>query len=244
MPLHDWTRVDAGLFHHFHHQWIDALANALNAGRLPPEYFALVEQRVHGPIPDVLTLQLESGVDLKDNGNAGHVVATAPPRVQVVKRAVSVQYADRANRITVRHRHGNVVTVIEVVSPGNKSSQAECDAFVKKAAAFLLHDVNLLIIDVLPPGRRDPHGMARAVWDQIEEQNFDLPPDKPLVQGAFDACPMTAYFDAIAVGDPLPAMPLFLKPEFYVPAPLEESYLASWATFPAALKRLLEAPKP
>jgi len=25
MPIHDWSRVDAGIFHHFHHGWIEAL---------------------------------------------------------------------------------------------------------------------------------------------------------------------------------------------------------------------------
>jgi hypothetical protein len=25
MPIHDWTRVDAGIFHHFHQQWIVAI---------------------------------------------------------------------------------------------------------------------------------------------------------------------------------------------------------------------------
>ena len=29
MPIHDWTRVDAGLFHAFHHGWIEELARAL-----------------------------------------------------------------------------------------------------------------------------------------------------------------------------------------------------------------------
>ena len=56
MPAHDWTRVDAGLFHDFHQSWTIALRNALNAGVLPPDYFALVEQSIRGPIPDVLTL--------------------------------------------------------------------------------------------------------------------------------------------------------------------------------------------
>jgi hypothetical protein len=40
----------------------------------------------------------------------------------------------------------------------------------------------------------------------------------------------------------LPDMPLFLKPEAYVPAPLEATYQTTWAVFPAALKGLLEAP--
>ena len=45
------------------------------------------------------------------------------------------------------------------------------------------------------------------------------------------------------VGDALPDMPIFLKPDFYVPAPLEETYRITWDDFfPAPMKRLLEAP--
>ena len=57
MPMHDWTRVPAGIFHAFHHGWISTLGNALNAGVLPPEYYALPEQPAAGFGPDVLTLQ-------------------------------------------------------------------------------------------------------------------------------------------------------------------------------------------
>jgi len=48
--------------------------------------------------------------------------------------------------------------------------------------------------------------------------------------------------ESIAVGDSLPEMPIFLKPDFYVPAPLEATYQSSWSRFPAAMKRLLEPP--
>jgi hypothetical protein len=30
MPVHDWTRVDAGIFHDFHNAWITELRNVLN----------------------------------------------------------------------------------------------------------------------------------------------------------------------------------------------------------------------
>jgi hypothetical protein len=48
MPVHDWTRVDAGIFHHFHHDWITEIARALNRGILPPDYYALAEQHAAG----------------------------------------------------------------------------------------------------------------------------------------------------------------------------------------------------
>jgi len=57
------------------------------------------------------------------------------------------------------------------------------------------------------------------------------------------------YVEAVAVGDGLPDTPLFLKPEFYVPAPLANTYQLTWEDFPSPLKGLLETkagngPKP
>ena len=52
MPIHDWTRVRANRFHDFHQRWTIAICNGLNAGRLPPGYFAMVEQNTGGPEPD------------------------------------------------------------------------------------------------------------------------------------------------------------------------------------------------
>src|SRR6516225_10716498 len=46
MPVHDWTRVDAGIFHDFHTVWVGGLRSALNEGILPLGYYALVEQTV------------------------------------------------------------------------------------------------------------------------------------------------------------------------------------------------------
>jgi hypothetical protein len=84
MPAHDWTRVDAGLFLAFYQRWIGSLCDVLNTGGLLPDYLALAEQSIRGPIPDVLTLQLSphkggpSGIAPIVNG------ATAPPRARVV----------------------------------------------------------------------------------------------------------------------------------------------------------------
>ncbi len=49
-----------------------------------------------------------------------------------------------------------------------------------------------------------------------------------------------AYVEPVAVGDTLPDMPIFLKPDFYVPAPLETTYETTWSHFPAPMKRLLQ----
>src|SRR2546429_369776 len=98
MPIHDWTRVDAGLFHAFHQRWIHALCDALNTGGLPADYFALPEQVIKGPIPDVLTLRLDPGSSEISNGRAGVAVATAAPRTRLVKQTEADLYAGMASR--------------------------------------------------------------------------------------------------------------------------------------------------
>jgi hypothetical protein len=242
MPIHDWTRVDAGLFHAFHQNWITFLCQALNAGGLPPDYFALAEQSVRGPIPDVLTLRLAAGKEPSSAaGSQAVAVADAPPRVRTVRMTEASVYARKADWVTVRHRHGEIVAVVEIVSPGNKGSASELRAFVEKTSRLIQQGIHVLVIDLFPPTKRDPQGVQAAIWDEVGEDELTLPPDKPLTLASYDAGPITtAYFEPVAVGDVLPDMPLFLKPEVYVPVPLEATYQTTWGVFPGALKSLLE----
>jgi len=50
---------------------------------------------------------------------------------------------------------------------------------------------------------------------------------------------LTAYVDPVAVGDPLPDVPVFLAPGWYVNLPLEQTYLASWEVTPKPIRDLL-----
>jgi hypothetical protein len=242
MPIHDWTRVDAGLFHAFHHGWIEELARALNRGVLPEDYFALPEQNIRGPIADVLTLELAVESEEPSGKDGGVAVTARPPRTRLTKRAEADFYARKASRLTIRHRHGKVVAVIEIISPGNKSSQAEFRALVEKSADLIRHGIHLMVVDLFPPGKRDPHGIHKAIWDQFEEVELELPADKPLTLASYDAGPdYVAYVEFVGVRDELPDMPLFLKPDVYVPTPLQPTYQAAWNAFPNPVKGLLEA---
>jgi hypothetical protein len=241
MPVHDWTRVSAGLFHAFHQRWISALCDVLNTGGLPPGYFALPEQIVSGPIPDVLTLRQAPRTDEPPGPASGLAVMTAPPRTRFVQRAEADQYARKANRITVRHEQGQVIAVIEIVSPGNKDSRHALRAFVQKMTELLDQGIHLLVVDLLPPGNRDPEGIHQVIWNEVTDEAFALPPDKPLTLVAYEAGPVkVAYVEPVAVGDVLPDMPLFLAPGSHIPTPLEATYQTTWQVFPGALKGLLE----
>ena len=48
MPLHDWTRVEAGIFHDFHVSWIPEIKKMLNGGLLPEGDYALASSTLAG----------------------------------------------------------------------------------------------------------------------------------------------------------------------------------------------------
>lgn len=150
----------------------------------------------------------------------------------------------KADHIAVRHRHGQIVAVVEVVSPGNKASVYALQTFVKKSADYIGNEIHRLVIDLFPPTRRDPQGIHKAIWDDFLEEDFELPADKPLTLVSYEAAlEPAAYVEPVAVGDRLPDMPIFLRPGYYVPAPLEKSYQRTWDEFfPAPFRRLLETP--
>jgi hypothetical protein len=246
MPVHDWTRVDAGIFHHFHNAWITNICSALNAGLLPPDYYALAEQIAGGLGPDVLTLRTPAnGAAPPDNPTGGVALATAPPRVSYRARLERDQYAAKANAIVIRHiSNHQVVAMLEIVSPGNKSSRNGLRAFVRKAVETLQAGIHLLIVDLFPPGPRDPQGIHRAIWDEIEpDARFVLPAGEPLTLASYigGPCP-EALVDFAAVGQPLPERPLFLNYDIYVPVPLESTYRAAYEGVPPIRRARLERP--
>jgi hypothetical protein len=237
MPIHDWTRVPAGLFHHFHQDWSIEIARALNRGRLPAGLSALVEQRAGLREPDVLAIESrERGGRGNGEGNGG--VATAnPPAAQIVRRSEKEIYSGRANRIVVRHHLGRIVAVLEVVSPGNKDSRAALRDFVEKTIDFLRQGVHVLIVDLFPPSPRDPHGIHKVIWDEIEEEDFQFPPGKDRILVSYQTgAERVAYIEPVAVGDVLPEMPLILSDVLHVQVPLESTYQATWDALPEEMR--------
>src|SRR6266446_2628620 len=154
MPIHDWTRVDANLFHDFHQTWTINIRNALNGGLLPKGYSALVEQHAAGVVPDVLALQRRPRSNRPVEPSGGAVVTAAPPKTQFAIRAQQEISANRGNRISIRHPLGRVVCVIEIVSPGNKGSRSALRSFVEKTVEFLQQGIHILAIDLFPPSVR------------------------------------------------------------------------------------------
>ena len=71
------------------------------------------------------------------------------------------------------------MSVVEIVSPGNKSSRTALGVR-EKSADLIGKGIHLMVVDLFPPTKRDPQGMYKAIWDEFVDEDFELPAGKPL----------------------------------------------------------------
>jgi hypothetical protein len=245
MPVHDWSRVDAGTFHDFHSSWIIHLKEVLNEGLLPDGYYAQAEQHTgRRRIADILTLQIGNAGPIRPTEQGPVAVADAPAQLArklVVRPPTSFRLAQRTLVVRRRADH-RIVALVEIVSPANKDRPQSVSEFVEKVYDALEHGCNVMVVDLLPPGPHDAEGIPFAVWEKFDPEHEEDPPpkDKPLSVASYLSLKFPeADFEPLAVGDVLPPMPLYLDPDWYVKTPLEETYQAAIRGMPAFLRDAL-----
>src|SRR3954453_10280309 len=101
MPIHDWSRIPAGIFHHFHQHWSAEIASKLNQGNLPKGLSALIEQRAGPKEGDVLTVEARRRRKQNPEFNGG-MLTRDRPITSIVRKTTKQIYAARANRIAIR----------------------------------------------------------------------------------------------------------------------------------------------
>ena len=106
---------------------------------------------------------------------------------------------------------------------------------------LLREGVHVLIVDLFPPTARDPQGIHKAIWDEIEEEDFHFPAGKDRLLVSYETGGQrVAYIEPLAMGDSLPDMPLFLTNRLHVKTPLEATYLATWNALPKEVRVAVE----
>ncbi|MBX6312693.1 MAG: DUF4058 family protein [Isosphaeraceae bacterium] len=154
----------------------------------------------------------------------------APPSVPLVAETEREFYRRKQSTVTIRHISGDrVVAMVEIVSPGSKATRSAVRAFIERAAELLGRRIHLLILDLFPPGPRDPGDLYGAIWEEVANQEYSPPAEKPLTLASYESgLTIRAYVVPVAVEDVLPEMPLFLEPGGRVLLPLETTYQAAW----------------
>lgn len=229
MPLLDHFRapLDPRVgWESFHHRWANAIADHLDQ-LLPTTFFARVEVHLGA---DVATDVTEEELVTRPgaNGPGGVAVQTyTPPAATVVipcvfpdEAAVEVRSADPGARL---------LAVVELVSPANKKSPDARRAFVNKAAAYLQHGIGLVIVDPVTERHANLHNDLAAALAQTDQ--FAMPGTPSIYTAAYrptaaepPAAAIEGWVYPLAVGSPLPVVPLYLRGHGCVPLDLEATY--------------------
>ena len=243
MPLHDWSRVESGIFHDFHTAWITEIRNKLNAGLLPENYYALAEQHAGDDIAAVLALHVPPAPEelnppiFGDSETGGTALAEAPPKISQHEK-IELDILEIQRYLSIRHLSSHrVVALLEIVSPGNKNNQARYDTFVHKTVDAVRRRVNVLLVDVHATGRFDQNGINACIRNMLSPHSTPIV-DKPRHSTLASYAPapprsVDIYVEHVAPDMPLPDMPIFLTPDRYVNVPLEATHLEAWKGMPS-----------
>jgi hypothetical protein len=210
-PLRHWES--------FHARWASALSDALNAGLLPPGYFAEIQLKLGGRIEvDVPTLEgTGNGATSASPRQAGGVATlTAPvwaPPAQALELAAA--FPDEVEVLVFNSEGGpTLVGAIELVSPGNKDRPDARRAFAIKCLSYLQSGVGLLMVDVVTTRRANMHD---EMVELLLEDAPAFPGESLLYAAAYrpfrrqDAARIAVWPTALALGQELPPMPLWVR---------------------------------
>ena len=229
MPLldHFHLPLERRSWQAFHSAWASNIAFHLNRGLLPEEYYAQPQVEVAGRVEvDVATF--------RDAEPGGAVATYAPP--PAVLTAPLDEAGIEAYTVTVTHDFGGpqLRACIELVSPANKDRPAARRAFAAKCANHLRRGVGVIIVDVVTARAADLHVEIASSLDHAEGLDWTSPTKlyavsyRGLVE---DSSPrVEAWPHALAIGEALPELPLWLEPDLCLPLALEESYMITCRT--------------
>ncbi len=236
MPLRDHFRPPLDKktsWEGFHGSWPSEIVKALNR-KLPPRYLA--EPRVHLGASmeiDVSAYDQDEPTDVAavgaDEGEGGVATAVwAPPRPTFAVAAdLPDQYAYEV-RVFDAWRDRRLVAAVEIVSPANKDRPENRRAFVTKCAALLQQRVSVAIVNLVTTRQFNLYGDLLELIGQADPALAPEPP--PLYAAACrwkrldEAWHFESWMHPLALGQPLPTLPLWLSDEFAVPLELEASY--------------------
>jgi hypothetical protein len=235
MPLRDHFRPpldDSRSWDELHGAWPTVIVMALNP-KLPPRYVAA--PRVHlGPHAEIdVTAHDSDASNSTAGGSAGAEggVATAvwaPPR-PTFDVAIDMPEQDEYEvRVYDTHRHRRLVAAVEIISPANKDRPENRRAFVAKCAALIQQHVSIALVDLVTTRRFNLYADLLELLGQADPSLEPAPP--PVYAAACrwardgDAWHFRAWNHALAVGQPLPILPLWLADDLAVPLDLEASY--------------------
>jgi Protein of unknown function (DUF4058) len=230
MPLLDHFNPPLNRTHpwrSFHGAWAAAMARLLNQDVLPPGYYAVPLVDREGPIEiDVAALREHEAPAAELQTWAapapGAVIAVELPAADAVE--VQVFADDGDPRLTA---------AIELLSPRNKDRPQARQAFAVKCVGYLQQGSSVVVVDTVTTRRAD---LNAAILALLGADPGAAAPPSGLSAVAYRAIgreeetqQLCLWPSPLALGQPLPTLPLWIASDFSVPLDLDASYRATCA---------------
>jgi len=214
----------------FHTTWASTLADTLNRDILPPGYIALEQVHAGAAIEiDVATLTDQTEPATANGGGGTATVARTVWTPATAPLLLPALFPPGCTIEILSTEGGRtLVAAIELISPANKDRGGKRRLFAAKCATYLSRGVGLIIVDVVTSRQGNLHNELIELLGL--ENVYQMPPQqglyavgyRPLRVSGIDR--IETWPCALAVGHPLPTMPLSLEAEHCVPLDLEAAY--------------------
>lgn len=231
MPLRDHFRpptTKSGSWESLHGGWPMVFVQQLRK-QLPPGFVSA--PRVHlGPYFEIDIAAFEKDDSPPRRGTGGGTATLAAPRPTWAVETDVPEEDEYEVRIYNADEERQLVATIEIVSPANKDRPDKRRAFVGKCAALLRKGVAVSIVDLVTVRHANLYAEVMAF---VGHPDPTLGPEPPPIYAS--SCRWTpnpegtratlqAWSQSLAVGQPLPALPLWLADDVSVHFDLEPCY--------------------
>jgi len=233
MPLRDHFRSpldDVHSWDELHGLWPAVIVQKL-VEVLPEPYFAA--PGVHlGTLYEVAISTYRGAAaeaNGSDDGDGGVAVKTyAPPRPTLTVEPLLPKQDVYEVRIYDSRRNRQLVAAIEILSPSNKDRPENRATFVAKAATLLKNNICVSIVDVVSTYN---FNLYAELMDFVHGVDPALGSDPPPMYAATLRTRyedrrrmMDNWYHPLAIGQPLPTLPIWLKENWAISLDLESSY--------------------
>jgi hypothetical protein len=225
----------------FHGNWATKIVDRLNGERLSEKYKAQAGRHFGAQIEaDVGTLECSDRAGLVEMlGGQGGGLATAsevysPPATAL---SATVDFTD-PDLFEVKVYRGSggwhLVAAIELLSEANMDRVESRRAFAVKCGSYLQKGISLVVVDSVTTYSANLHDELCELIDSAEALRWESPTGLSVVTyratrlaGDSPATRLDAWPYSLALGDPLPTIPLWLSYDLAVPLELEATYEAA-----------------
>jgi Protein of unknown function (DUF4058) len=235
MPLRDHFRPPlAGRkrWEGFHNAWPTIIVMGLSR-RLPRRYSADPQIHLGSSIEiDVATFDEGEADSLatveSDNGRGVATAVWAPPMPTLAVATDLPDMDEYEIRVYDDESDRRLVAAVEIVSPSNKDRPENRSAFVAKCATLLREGVSVTIVDLVTNRHFNLYADLLEFIRQADPSLGDKPPSLYAVACRWGRREkrglLETWLNPLAIGQPLPTLPLWIASNYAIPLELEPSY--------------------